>query len=131
MLSGGFIEAIRECQQTAHDKIRIPRCYPGDTLRQQHHSGLGRAFCHGYPPVLSGGFIEAPEWLVGPADLRGMYPPVLSGGFIEAYIQVSPAATLGIRYPPVLSGGFIEARSPQSPPPRVSWVSPGVIRGLH
>ena len=105
MLSGGFIEA------------RPRYC-------------LGGGDRCAYPPVLSGGFIEATTNRVELTTLAA-YPPVLSGGFIEASDPNRSTLVDYLPYPPVLSGGFIEAGPLCCPPgPGQIDVSPGVIRGL-
>ena len=55
-----------------------------------------------FPPVNSGGLIEAQRILVSPDHIRNMFPPVNSGGLIEA--QRNRSAML--RYGKVSAGEF-------------------------
>ena len=62
-----------------------------------------------FPPVNSGGLIEAPQARRQPLRLQGAFPPVNSGGLIEAAIARITGIRASRRFPPVNSGGLIEA----------------------
>ena len=100
MNSGGLIEA------------------PDDELRTE--SDLQ------FPPVNSGGLIEACETPSGYTGRSSWFPPVNSGGLIEAAGSTTSPAGARRTFPPVNSGGLIEA----SPPAAARWCSrPAVSAG--
>ena len=59
----------------------------------------------------SGGLIEASRLFVGttPASPATEFPPVNSGGLIEAWRWCNYVEGVGWQFPPVNSGGLIEA----------------------
>ena len=61
-----------------------------------------------FPPVNSGGLIEAYAAPAAAARSAGAFPPVNSGGLIEASILWMLGGRLN-EFPPVNSGGLIEA----------------------
>ena len=61
-----------------------------------------------FPPVNSGGLIEASSAMRRACRARSMFPPVNSGGLIEAVV-VGPDDVVVAKFPPVNSGGLIEA----------------------
>ena len=64
-----------------------------------------------FPPVNSGGLIEATSCLVTSSFIGPSFPPVNSGGLIEAAWAVVLTRTYPTAFPPVNSGGLIEAQS--------------------
>ena len=70
-----------------------------------------------FPPVNSGGLIEAMNW-AGITRHAPRFPPVNSGGLIEANCCADSIAFTVSSFPPVNSGGLIEARHDAAATPR-------------
>ncbi len=64
-----------------------------------------------FPPVNSGGLIEAYKPMFQLPSCQRAFPPVNSGGLIEAGEIDPPLGVVARAFPPVNSGGLIEAKS--------------------
>ena len=67
----------------------------------------------------SGGLIEANHRLAG-ETMRAWFPPVNSGGLIEADLVTRPVLLGDTAFPPVNSGGLIEAGTSREKEARAS-----------
>ena len=74
---------------------------------KQAHEDFGRRETAMFPPLKSGGLIEAFYWINERHSIF-LFPPLKSGGLIEAR-RSWPQTCLPQMFPPLKSGGLIEA----------------------